>query len=216
MATAETDSLEKYSCTICLEIFEDPVTVPCGNNHVFCKNCVKPQLSDPEVRCTLCREKFDKKKIKKCTDMVQILQSRKGTCYGCSQKIPLKQMKFHLRSCDKIDRSIPEFHPIQPTSQHYPRDEPNRATFQCPYCKAQNLTCTGLVDHCNEEHKENTAAVVCPVCVSMPWGDPSKRSQNFIQHLNLRHRFEYDTYVEFDQNEDDMLQAAIQASLTNS
>ena len=35
MATAETDSLEKYSCTICLEIFEDPVTVPCGNNHVY-------------------------------------------------------------------------------------------------------------------------------------------------------------------------------------
>ena len=35
MATAgPIEDLDKYTCTICLEILEDPVTVPCGNNHV--------------------------------------------------------------------------------------------------------------------------------------------------------------------------------------
>ena len=39
-------------------------------------------------------------------------------------------------------------------------DQPNRSTFPCPYCGLPNLTCTGLVDHCNEVHKENSASVV--------------------------------------------------------
>lgn len=29
----------------------------------------------------------------------------------------------------------------------------------------------------------------------MPWGNPQQTSRNFVSHLNLRHKFEYDTYV---------------------
>ena len=36
-------------------------------------------------------------------------------------QISLKQMRAHLQTCDKIDRSIPVFHPVQPTAQRYPR-----------------------------------------------------------------------------------------------
>ena len=72
---------------------------------------------------------------------------------------------------------------------------PNRSTFKCPYCPQANLDCKGLVEHCNSRHHRDRSQVVCPICSSMPWGDPNQRSINFIQHLNTRHKFEYETYV---------------------
>ena len=58
MATASTLlSEDQLQCSICLVVFTDPVTIPCGHN--FCKKCItKHWDSDVKNQCPLCKELF--------------------------------------------------------------------------------------------------------------------------------------------------------------
>ncbi|XP_030635428.1 zinc finger protein RFP-like [Chanos chanos] len=53
-------SEEQFQCSICLDVFTDPVTIACGHN--FCMTCIKGfwDNSDP-CQCPLCKRKFEKR-----------------------------------------------------------------------------------------------------------------------------------------------------------
>ncbi|KAJ7398929.1 hypothetical protein BTVI_120287 [Pitangus sulphuratus] len=118
---------------------------------------------------------------------------------GASEhQVTLAKMRSHVSSCAKVQEQMancPKFVPVVPTSQPIPSNIPNRSTFVCPYCGARNLDQQELVKHCMENHRNDPNKVVCPVCSAMPWGDPSYKSANFLQHLLHRHKFSYDTFV---------------------
>ncbi|KAG7330397.1 hypothetical protein KOW79_006619 [Hemibagrus wyckioides] len=53
-------SEEQLLCSICLDVFTDPVTTPCGHN--FCKSCLTQCWEKSQhCQCPLCKEKFTKR-----------------------------------------------------------------------------------------------------------------------------------------------------------
>ncbi|XP_031708736.1 E3 ubiquitin/ISG15 ligase TRIM25-like [Anarrhichthys ocellatus] len=52
-------SEDQFLCAICLEVFTEPVSIPCGHN--FCKACINRHWEDKEqCQCPLCNERFNK------------------------------------------------------------------------------------------------------------------------------------------------------------
>jgi hypothetical protein len=202
--------LISIKCSLCLDIFERPRRISCG--HVFCAKCLEPFVTMTAPQCPNCRQFFDARKHQPDKRTEQTLLTHCGQCEGCSKQFPLLQLRNHTTVCDKM-AAIEKLR-IEQTKVDEPRIAvPNRATFQCPYCGVKNLESQSLVQHCTQQHGRDPRPVVCPVCTSMPWGNSNLASSNFIRHLNMRHKFEYDTYVDYQQDDDAMLRAALQASL---
>ncbi|XP_045778875.1 E3 ubiquitin-protein ligase Kcmf1 [Maniola jurtina] len=60
--------------------------------------------------------------------------------------------------------------------------------YTCPFCNRMGFTDTSLMEHVTAEHADTTLAVVCPVCASMPGGEPNFVTDDFAGHLTLEHR----------------------------
>ncbi|KAM4612119.1 E3 ubiquitin-protein ligase TRIM39-like [Polymixia lowei] len=57
---ASTLGEHQFHCSVCLELFTDPVSTPCGHN--FCKICIEKYWDSTELcRCPLCKETFYKR-----------------------------------------------------------------------------------------------------------------------------------------------------------
>ncbi|XP_030295326.1 E3 ubiquitin-protein ligase TRIM21-like [Sparus aurata] len=61
MATASSLlSEDHFLCSICLDVFTEPVTVPCGHN--FCRNCITEHWdSNVQCKCPMCFKSFDRR-----------------------------------------------------------------------------------------------------------------------------------------------------------
>ncbi|XP_006639588.1 E3 ubiquitin-protein ligase RNF114 isoform X1 [Lepisosteus oculatus] len=202
--------MPEFVCPVCLEIFDRPVTTQCG--HTFCSSCLQECLRPQKPVCAVCRTALSK--WSNAVELEAIIHSSLGACKGCHTEVRLSQMRSHTAVCPKYQEYIDEgVRTVVKSQPSVVSSVPNRYTFTCPYCNVQNLDQDGLVEHCTSQHSRDSRHVVCPICASMPWGDPNYRSADFFQHLKIRHTFSYDTFVDYSSDEHTMMQEALQRSM---
>ncbi|XP_032745872.1 E3 ubiquitin-protein ligase RNF138-like [Rattus rattus] len=229
---------DDFYCPICQEVFKTPVRVA-ACQHVFCRKCFLTAMKESRIHCPLCRGNVTRRERacpERALDLEAIMRSFPGNCRCCSQRVELYRMRQHYKTCEKYQD---EFGAATPASsfQHSPdsvgnsnneasasenaeafqeEDDngspPDQPTFDCPLCEEVNMTRQRLLDHCNSSHRGHVVPVICPICLSLPWGDPTQLTRNFVSHLNQRHQFDYGDFVNLQLDEETQYQIAIEES----
>nr|XP_023647768.1 E3 ubiquitin/ISG15 ligase TRIM25-like isoform X1 [Paramormyrops kingsleyae]XP_023647770.1 E3 ubiquitin/ISG15 ligase TRIM25-like isoform X1 [Paramormyrops kingsleyae] len=126
---------EELSCSICLSVFDNPVTTPCGHN--FCQDCLDRTWQDNDqvalgFNCPQCRTHFyTKPELKKNTVLSTVV----------------KTLKLRLEDSNDVDVEV--------------KKAPEVPEIMCDVCretKAYKTCLTCMASYCEEHvrpHKEN-------------------------------------------------------------
>ncbi|XP_072318698.1 E3 ubiquitin-protein ligase TRIM39-like [Eucyclogobius newberryi] len=134
---------EMLRCSMCLEVFSEPVATPCGHN--FCKRCIC-EAWDPEGPCTcpLCNSSYDRRPELRVNCLVLEIVSQ--------FKLEAEKSKSGEVSCDVCSE---------------PKLKALKSCLVClsSFCETHlqpHLTVSGLKRHQLMEPAENLEDMICP------------------------------------------------------
>ncbi|KAK7921891.1 hypothetical protein WMY93_008793 [Mugilogobius chulae] len=158
-STHESSSEETFLCSICLEVFSEPVSTPCGHN--FCKRCIS-RAWDTEGLCTcpLCNEVFySRPELKVNTLLRELVSERK------LEKKSWKRISWKKKSWSKDE--MPYFKRIKCDVCSEPKLKALKSCLVClsSFCEIHlqpHLTVSALKRHQLIEPVENLEDRMCP------------------------------------------------------
>ncbi|XP_073714704.1 E3 ubiquitin-protein ligase TRIM39-like [Misgurnus anguillicaudatus] len=141
MSSFSTAMSEKLQCSICLDVFTDPVSTPCGHN--FCKICLKKCWDNSEnYSCPNCRETFKQRpELKINTTLRDLVDEHK-------KKTEDKQPEVLCDICEEVKLKAVK----------------SCLVCQSSYCKThlgRHLTVTGLQKHKLIDPVNNLQDYIC-------------------------------------------------------
>ncbi|XP_063434718.1 E3 ubiquitin-protein ligase KCMF1-like isoform X3 [Mytilus trossulus] len=141
------------------------------SNGVSCDSCLKGNFKGRRYKCLICYD-YDL-----CS-----------TCYE-SGATTSRHTADHPMQCILTRNDFDLFYGGEAMSSDQPQ------AFTCPYCGKMGFTDATLQEHVASDHVEASQEVVCPICASLPGGEPNYVTDDFSEHLSLQHR----TPREFDE-----------------
>lgn len=216
----------KYICLICQEVFKNPVII-IGCNHNYCNTCLINYMinsekeyssskeyqnnpySTPKCKCPACRTEFTRENVQQNMILTNEIFTTVINC-KCGQQIPLMNYNTHSINCAVINAEIQES--IKNNLVKDAKQIINRDTFNCTVCNQKNFDRKGILNHVRTYHPSTYG--VCPICVVQPWGDPNYKT-HLKSHMELRHNFDYDTTVDYNEDEDAVLQRVLMESMND-
>nr|XP_040034891.1 E3 ubiquitin-protein ligase TRIM8a [Gasterosteus aculeatus aculeatus] len=157
---------EELLCPICLNVFDEPVQLPCKHN--FCKGCISEAWAKDAaaVRCPECNRDYEQKpvleknfKLANIVKRFNALNTEKAPavlhCVLCRRGPPLPVRKVCLRCKEPCCQTHIQTHLQQPCAApgHLLVDAEELSAWTCPSHEEYRLL------HCEEEQ-----VALCPFC----------------------------------------------------
>ncbi|KAM6916654.1 E3 ubiquitin-protein ligase TRIM8-like [Xenentodon cancila] len=157
---------EELLCPICLNVFDEPIQLPCKHN--FCKGCISEAWikESTAVRCPECNHDYDQKptleknfKLANIVKRFNALNTEKVPavlhCVLCRRGPPLPVRKVCLRCKEPCCQTHIQTHLQQPCAApgHLLVDAEELSAWTCPSHEEYRLL------HCEEEQ-----VALCPFC----------------------------------------------------
>ncbi|XP_021419390.2 E3 ubiquitin-protein ligase TRIM39-like [Oncorhynchus mykiss] len=95
-------SEEQFLCSICLDVFTEPVSIPCGHN--FCKACIRGYWDTSDLcQCPLCKEIFYREPVLRVnTTFREIVENFKKMRVGGKDESPAKPGEVSCDFCTEM------------------------------------------------------------------------------------------------------------------
>ncbi|XP_031654028.1 E3 ubiquitin-protein ligase TRIM21-like [Oncorhynchus kisutch] len=94
-------SEEQFLCSVCLDVFTEPVSIPCGHN--YCKACISGYWDTSDLcQCPMCKEKFDRRPELRINTFISemVAQFRKSVQWKVTSSPGQRTAKPGEVSCD--------------------------------------------------------------------------------------------------------------------